>query len=262
MPDMLSQMSPQSQHTLIVPRGAVFPGFEGIGERDDANGANIDVTHLPTNIQPEPVTGGFQPNIISSSASDASGGDGVDEVTVHYLNTAGVQAFEVLAVTGQTQNFMTATDVMFVQETHSSSIVGTGIVAAGNIDVRNGVAVVNRIEATGNQSLSTMRQVPAGHNFILEGWHGFAVAAAGGKIARIRIRSSWHRNQGENQPGIYHFIDPVGAKDNGTGWLVFPKPILIGPLATIKISVWTTGVMDISGAYRGYLEPIITGNLA
>lgn len=250
------QFSKDTQTILTLQRGAVLPAFEGFADKEFAGVvSNADVWVGPTDIQPEPVTAGYQPNLISSSVDDDAGGDGVLKVEVHYIDTAGAQQDEIVTLNGQTQVLMVATDVMFINGMHTTELVGTGIAAAGNIDARNVTTVVARMALTTNLALSTMRMVPAGKMLLVAGWHCEGVAAAV-KEAKIRIRSTTHREKATNQPGIYHFFDSARVKDSSSGFLHFPKPIEIQPLSTIKISAWTDGIIDLSSSWRGWLEDI------
>lgn len=228
-----------------------FP-FEGIGEGNALNGDNKDVWLGPTDSQPEPVIGGYQPNLISSSVEDAVGGSGVPFVVVVYLNKDGDIKAEVVTLTGQVAVNMVATDVMFVNFFMSTSPSGN-VVAAGNIDLRNSTEVMNRIVTATNFELSTMKQVPRGKALFLQSWHAEGVATTV-KVARLRLRTTFDPVFRRNAPGLYRFLDPASVKDSGTGQLPFEIPKFVGPLATVKVSAWTTGAIDVSASWRGFVE--------
>ena len=231
-------------------------GFEGYGEVVGADGNNIDVWVGPTAVQPEPVTGGFTPNVISSSGNDAVGGAGVDEVTFNYLDTAGAEQVGTLAVTGQTQNVhATITDCMFVNELYASGLDG-GLVAAGRIDIRNSTTVMNSIAVSGNWALSSMRQVPASKQLCINAWHCSSAVGAGGKQATIRLRSTSDRRGNAVAAGLYLFKATEILRDTTSGSLPFSPKIVVPPLSTVKVSCWTTGAVDVAGAWLGWLEDV------
>ena len=122
-------------------------GFGALGEVLAANGANIDLWPGAPGIgtQPEPVTAGFTPNILSSSVNDTVGGAGVSEVGFNYLDTAGARQTGSFTMNGQSQvNHSSITDCMFINEIFAITLDGA-LVAAGNIDIRNSTTVMSRM---------------------------------------------------------------------------------------------------------------------
>jgi len=241
----------------LVPNEDLFFGF---GEHDLASGNNLDVWGGPTDIQPEPVTAGYALFVESDSIQDDTDvgagvpGTGAHVIHIHYLDTSGAEKSVSATLNGTTPVNTGVTDCMFVQQHHVTSFgTGGGIVSAGNIDCTNtsGGAVVSRVSAAGNQSMSTMRQVPAGKKLIVTGWHTYGVAATT-KIANLRLRSTAH--DGVLNRGVYHFHDSSRVKDSSSGHI--PLQFECPPLATIKISGWTTGTISVAGRWGGYLEDV------
>lgn len=229
--------------------------FSGFGEQSISNAQNnYDIWGGASATQPEPNTSGYALYVKSDNAADDGdpAGTGARTVHVHYLDTGGVPRSVTATLNGTTEVDTGVTDCMFVQQHHIVT-VGSGLVAAGNVDclAGSGGSVVSRIAASGNQSMSTMRQVPAGFQLVLTGWRGAGVAATT-KIANLRIRASEH--DGVTNPGVYHFIDSVRVKDNATGEI----PILhvVPPLATVKVSAWTDGTIDVGASWVGYLQAV------
>lgn len=246
-----------SQDALLVSKAPMMADmFRAFGEHTISGAQNnVDIWGGPTNIQPEPDPTGYSLYVISSSGDDTGisspQGIGARSVEVHYLDTAGVQQEVTVILNGTTEVDSGVTDCMFVQEMHSNA-VGTNSVAVGNVDALAGTggAVVQRITATGNQSMSTMRQVPAGFNLIITSWRAVG-AAATTKRASMRIRSSDH--DGISTPGVYHFRDVTKVKDFATSELSLRY--LVPSLAVLKISTWTDGTIDVSAGWTGFLEP-------
>lgn len=242
-----------TQTNLILHRGDVMRQMKGFGEVDISGAAdNVDIWQGPTPVQPEPETGGYSLFVESASAADAAAGTGVRTARVHYLDTAGVEQSVDVTMTGTTPVDTLVDDCMFVNNFHALT-VGSGLVAAGNIDCTQGSGgtVVSRILAAGNWALSTMRQVPAGKNLCISGWH--AVGTAGTvKEAIIRLRATNHGF--DVFPGVYLFKDTARVKDNATGLLTFDPIEIIPALATVKVSAWTTGAINVAASWRGWLE--------
>jgi hypothetical protein len=232
--------------------------FFGFAEHDISGSVNnVDMWGGPTDIQPEPVPAGFPLWVVSDSIEDdidkggGTPGTGAWTHMTHYLNTAGVVSNVTVNMNGTTPVDTGVTDCMFVNQSHHPS-VGTNLVGVGNVDCTNGSggAVVSRVGASGNQSMSTMKQVPAGQRLIVNGWKCTGTASTT-KISLCRIRSTSHHDG--NNPGVYHFIDSDRVKDFSTPWI--PLRRIINSLATIKISAWTTGTISVNGRWSGYLEP-------
>jgi hypothetical protein len=236
--------------TILPPAEDVFFGF---GEESVSGaGVNADVWGGPTNVQPEPDTVGYSLFFTSDNVADDGSpvGTGARTVGAHYLDTAGVQKTVVVTMDGTTEVDSGVTDCMFVNQSHVVT-VGANTVAVGNVDCLAGSAgaVVSRISADGNQSMSTMKQVPAGKTLFVTGWHGYGVAATT-KIASLRLRSSVV--DGVLSPGVYHFRDSARLKDASSGHI--PIQFSCPSLSTIKVSAWTTGTIEVGARWAGYLQ--------
>ena len=230
----------------------------GYGEVILASALNNQDLWAPGGTQPEPDTNGYTPYVISSSANDTAAGTGMQAGRIDYLNTNGLMVEGSFVNDGVTESVCVdgagdiINDCMFVNA-HSSSAVGSNIVAVGNVDILagSGGSVVSRVAAAGNRSLAAMRQVPDGFALRLEGWHASATAPAASREALIRIRASEY--EGISTPGVYHFLDTVRLSQGPSGWLPFVRPIIIPSLAVLKISTWTTNAINVSGSWGGEL---------
>jgi len=234
----------------LIPGRRIFSGF---GEHTGVNGNNLDLWGGVAGIQPEPDTAGYQLWMVSSSQADnGTSATGALTGEAHYLNTAGEEKTVRVTLNGTTAVNTGVTDCMFVQEHHVPD-VGSGLVSAGNVDCTKGSggAIVSRVTALGNQSMSTMRQVPAGKVLCIHNWHGYGTAGTT-KIANLRIRSS--DNHGVLNPGVYHFRDSARLKDFATGSI--PLFYCVPALATAKVSAWTTGAIDLTAKWIGVLKDL------
>ena len=232
-------------------------GFRGYGEANGVSGDNIDVLVGPTSVQPEPVPAGFDLWIESSSTADNGiTTTGVLTVDIHYVDTTGVELEVSVTLNGSTPVNTGITDCMFVNAHHATSI-GSGLVAAGNIDCTQGTGgtVVSRILAAGNWSLSAMKMVPAGKRLCLTGWHCSSGVSAGGKLATLRLRTS-SDELGTLFTGVYMFKDTVMLRDESSGYIVIDPLSIVPALATVKISTWTTGTVNVAGRWSGWLENV------
>lgn len=230
----------------------------GYGEVILASALNNQDLWAPGGTQPEPDTNGYTPFVISSVTTDTSAGIGMQAGRIDYLNTNGLMVEGSFITNGQTEAACVdgagnvITDCMFVNA-HSTSAVGSNLVAVGNVDILagSGGSPVSRVPAAGNRSLAAMKQVPEGFALRLEGWHASATANAASREALIRIRASEY--EGMSTPGIYHFLDTVRLSQGPSGWLPFVRPIIIPSLAVVKISTWVTNAINVSGTWGGEL---------
>lgn len=205
---------------------------------------------------PNPDTAGYTPYVISSSANDAAAGTGVRTGSIHYLNTAGVAHEGSFTLNGITEaacideDGATITDCMFVNNHHTTTVGSVGL-SVGNVDILAGSAgsVVSRIPASANFALSSARQIPVGKYLRLCHWRCAATASTSNKEAIIRLRSDTH--DGHLNANVFNFIDVTRLSQGPSPVMTFSKPIIIAPLSVIKISVWTTGAINVSSAWHG-----------
>ncbi len=114
--------------------------------------------------------------LVSSSANDAAAGTGIRTVNVAYIDQLGaLQISDPITLNGTTAVAITwkAKCILWIQAT----TVGSGGVAAGNIDVRivSGAVVQERVTAGGNRSLSARFMVPTGYEAFVPTWEAHSV---------------------------------------------------------------------------------------
>ena len=201
-----------------------------------------DITQIPsTTVVPNP--GGIQMEVVSSSASDVSGGAGVDTVDLHYLDTSGVEQEETITMSGQTPVNTVATDIDKVQWMHTMTLDGA-TVAAGNISLRDtaGAVTYEYIAAGGNQSLSGRFHIPTAKKGYIVGWKCSAIT----KQIDFRLRATCERFDRSLLPGVFLFQDTEVLNNAPSGWIPIPFS-QVPATATIKIS----GISAASGGNAG-----------
>ena len=215
---------------ILGEAGLILPGRkDGI-----SNTVLDDLTQIPsTTVAPDP--GGIQLEVVSSSANDADEGTGIQQVDIHYLDTAGASQNETVVLDGTTPVDTVATDIDVVQWMHAQ-VVGSGGVAAGNITLRNTGDTIDfeYIAAGGNQSLAARYQVPTGKIAYILGWQASAITAA--KIIDFRLRATVMRDTRTLLSGVFLFQDAVVLNASASPWIMFPIPLKCPAGAKIKIS--------------------------
>ena len=161
--------------------------------------------------------------IVSTSASDAAAGTGVQTVKITYINASNALV-ESAAITmnGTTPvaTGITAKALLWAEAT----TVGSGNVAAGNIVIRNTVGPVNylRITAGGSKSLAAYFMVPAGHKAYIVDWGGNALSTT----QDMRLRATVGTYARDLQ-APYHFVSNLYlasgiGMEEAVGFLQFP----------------------------------------
>ena len=223
--------------------GTVDPNGEDCYRFADVGGPSI---------LPIPSPSGEQMTIVSSSADDISGGSGVQQVRIHYLDANGDEFTEDLTLNGTTEVNTIATNIRFVNDLYSIA-VGSNGVAEGNItlyktggDITNNL--YNLIALGGNKSLVPHRMVPNGKTLYLQHWHA---AEAQNKRSIFRIRST--DMYGVLLEGVFCFKGTEYLNGGSSGNLISHN-VPIPAFSIIKVSHWD----DVAGAegscsWWGYL---------
>ena len=212
-------------------------------------------TFIP--IPPQP--GGQQMQIQSSSANDTSAGTGVQTLMIHYLDNSGNEQQETETMNGLTPVLTTATNIRFVNEIHSMT-VGTNNAAVGTITITPvGVpaTVYSQIEPNMNIDLSSQYMVPAGKIFIIESFSASGGAAAGGKSADIRIRST--SDSGLSLPtNLFVAYDNILIFNSGIT-KTFVVPLIVPAFGIVKCSAFASNAgADVQASYQGIIVPAPT----
>ena len=198
--------------------------------------------------------GGIQLEVVSSDAADTSAGTGARTVEVHYLDSSGDEQSETVTMNGTTAVNTVTTDIDVVQWLHAKT-VGSGTVAAGNIDIRTvggGGTDYCRIGIGGNQSLSAYYTIPNAHTGYIVGWQGAGLK----KRIDFYLRATVERFDRSITSGVYLFQDVVSAEATTFAWR--PLPFHKVPAGgKVKISVKADAV---GGVATGSFDVLVVAD--
>ena len=203
-----------------------------------------------------PAAGGIQMEVAStgaSAANDTALGSGVQQVMIHYLLAGYVPGFEFIEMDGVTPVNTVATDILRVQNMHSSR-VGSGGVAAAEITLEDTTSAVEytRIRTGLNTSLTGVWTVPAGKTLYITQWETSAIATNANRTAEffLRATSSFH---GFLLPGIFNVKD-ISHLTSGSIETTFDLPLKIPAKADVKVTVKSSAAMETAGHIEGWYE--------
>lgn len=201
-----------------------------------------------------------QMEVVSSNANDTAAGTGVRKVMIHYLDTSFITHEEEITLNGVTPVATTVINIYRVNCFHASA-VGSGGVAAGNIDVRNlaDTPVYSRILAgrtVCQSSIFTMPDSTVKAAYITS-WHVSMGAAAAGHYGIFRLRTTTSP-MGDLTPGLFYITDVVVQQDSSVFIpLEFPYKVLPGTdIMVTVVSDSSTSNAIASSAYTFYSEPV------
>ena len=199
-----------------------------------------------------PAAGGIQMEV-AGGANDTSTGTGVQQVMIHYLDANYLQKFEFVETNGGTPVNTVATDILRVQNMHSSR-VGSGGVASDVITLESIDSLVEytRIRAGINTSLTGVWTVPANQTLYITEWETGAIATTANRTTEffLRATSSFH---GIFLPGIFNVKDIIHLT-SGSIETSFDLPLKIPAKADVKVSVISSGVMETACHFEGWCE--------
>ncbi len=245
-------VSPQDSFGLQVAKGDIL-GHTRLtitGRKDGISASALDdVTQIPgTTVVPNP--GGIQLEVVSTQAADD--GDpvatGIRTIEIVYLDTSGIQQFEVLTMNGVAAVTTVATDIDKIQWMHAITAGSVGV-SAGNISLQGVGAgtVYEFITAGGNRSLSCRYHVPSDVTAYIKGWHSSAIT----KKLDFRLRATMNARTGELLPGVFVFVDSQVLEAEASGFLPFEPEICVPSGATIKVSaLGAVALGDAGGSFN------------
>jgi len=141
---------------------------------------------------------GQQMEAISSSAeddpakADTNPGTGIHSIRIYYLNTDFVEKTTDVMLNGTAAVATTATDIYRINRIRPL-IVGTGLKAAGNIDVRNlaDTPIYSRIATGFTKGRQLVYTVPQAKTLLINQFTGSIGGTTAPKYGRFTIRSTW-----------------------------------------------------------------------
>jgi hypothetical protein len=257
------------QHITNRPRVVATPYLYAIAEGDVSGhyplhkvGYNADIDDASETLWPYGGEYVFPPSamqmeVISSSVDDdgSPAGTGVQQVEIHYLDGSWEEQEETVTLNGTTAVATVATDIYRVQSMHAVA-VGSGGVAAGNIDLRevDDSPVYARIPLGYNNALSAVWTVPAGKTLFITGWGQGVGNAAGNRMATFRLRATM--NEGVYLAGVFQVTSLVVLQDMANK-VEFDIPIACPAKTDIKISAVSDSITAnaiCSASFEGWYE--------
>lgn len=203
---------------------------------------------------PIPPDAGEQMQVVSTSASDTAAGTGAQILMLHYIDAAGATKQENITMNGVTPVLTVAANIRFVQEMHVMQ-AGTNFLAVGTITISKAATpaqIYTQIQPGTNRALNTARMVPAGKVLLLDSFNVSGGAAAGGKSADIRLRTT--AVHGLLLPRLFQFQDNYLAFNSGTSRRYDENPIVVPSLAIVKCTAYaTSGGADVQASWTGKL---------
>ncbi len=176
-----------------------------------------------------------QMEVISSSASDAAAGTGARTVHLHYLDANYAEQVETVTMNGVTAVATSATNILRILDFHVAT-AGSGLVNAGNIDVRNlaDTPIYSRIATGENTAHTAVYTIPASSTAYLICASFSAGAAVANHVTRFFIEVTTDHND-TLTAGIFNTKYLVQAMDASHS-VDFGLPIKVPAQADIMIT--------------------------
>lgn len=195
-----------------------------------------DVSQLGVAIVPIPASA-ITLEVVSTSASDTSGGTGVRVIDVIGLDSSFLRVEEEVISNGTTP-VATTQSFIRINDLHTEE-VGSNDFSVGTIDVTDGSGVTfSRIVPQENRALQAHYTVPSNITAFIMSWAG----AAGGSSLRYQLCATIDPDDSSVLTGVFSPLDIIMVR-NGMPVHEFTQPLLIPAQADVKISV-----LQLSGA--------------
>jgi hypothetical protein len=211
--------------------------FSKMGSASPVNEIEVDLWALATPyVFPAAAQ---QMEVISSSAADAPGQTGVFTVKIWYLTSAFVEKTEIITLNGVTGVLTAATDIYRINAFWVMT-AGTGLKAAGTIDIRNKTTtttIYSRIGVGQTRARNAMYTVPAKKVLYIK-QVAYASTSATSKASQFTLRSNYNRNEDTVGTLLYPYSD-IGVQDS-TLIAVYEVPDKYPAGSDIKVSVIAT----------------------
>jgi hypothetical protein len=244
------------QQDLIANTNNYYPArtfYKVYGRASSVNATRVDLWEGPTASYVFPATA-QQMKVVSTSASDAASGVGVQKVGIHYLDDSYNEHLEQVTLNGASAVATVATNIFRVNSLHSTQI-GTNGSPVGNISLTNTAGTVTyAFQIAGfNTARQAIYTVPAGKTFYLSHWQGSS-GSSGSYFCQTDVRATTH--DGILWPSVFLIQDGL-ATQNGGYPVTLPTPIPIPATADMKMtSVCNSGSANAAaiGTFMGWTE--------
>lgn len=155
-------------------------------------------------------------NVISSSVNDDVGGTGCTSIIVNGLNGDYEEISETVIMDGTTQ--VNLTNQFFRIDNAYCGSSGSGLINAGDIDIRHGTTVIGRVVASQGTTQQCVYTVPANHTWLIDNVSaGLNKKGSGSLVVQYRIKlfstGSWRTllNQGLDGAGSSTVANPTNS---------------------------------------------------
>lgn len=244
-------------HPLQISRAKVVGSqpFGAYGEVSTAGAVTKNIIWPNGTFYVPDQTTGSSISFVSSSVEDASGGTGISQVEVHYLDANLTTASATIDLNGTTPIVSGISGVRFIQCMHIT-VVGSNRAAVGQIDAYedgNATKIFSIIAANKERCTSSMRMVPAGKRLILSGAVASSVSVTADAYALVRIIATELDNHQYISPFLYIPQGSIGTQNNGIA-VNFPIPYIFKEGSIVGMRVTTNKAALVSGDWFGWLE--------
>lgn len=189
----------------------------------------------------------FTGSVISSNVNDTAAGTGARTVRIVYYDSSGSGPFvETATLNGTTSVPLAATDKCFIERI-TVQTVGSGLVNAGTITLRNdAVATVWTIAAGDNQTFAAHHYVAAGKTaYVLDLYHNStATAANSGSALALKSLPIGVANAAER-----NIVDTINVGGGASG-IVRPYPSQVPVAGPARILAYVTTLSGSTFTYR------------
>jgi len=248
------QYRPDDSYENEIARGRVRTAYPVVGYGKLIAGAGVTRTLIQDQdgtVLHVPPTTGQQMQLVSSSASDIAGGTGARTIVIEYLDHNLDLAFELIALNGLTPVNTIATDIRWVQAIHVAT-VGSGGVAAGNIDIKN-TNTYARIAAGQRSSHSSFRRVPRGKTLYISTM--FAGSSSGSAATSSLIELVTTQIDGLDQQETGFFYSQAGiVLQDASQTLTMKMPLPVGPGHIVGFMATCDKGATITAGFTGWVE--------
>ena len=178
---------------------------------------------------------------VSSSASDAAAGTGIQIVRIHYLDSDYNEQVEDVTLNGVTPVLTAGLNILRINGLHAYAVGSSGA-AVGNISLTNsgGTVTYGYITATYTSSRQAIYTVPANKYGYISHWQSSS-GSTGTHFCRIALRATAH--DGVLLPGVFLTHDET-ATQNAPIEVNFEIPLVMPPKTDVKL----TAISDAANA--------------
>lgn len=195
---------------------------------------------------------GVAVTIQSDSANDTLAGTGIQRVQCHYIDVDGYEQNTTLDMNGVTPVAFPE-NIKFIQCVHAD-LIGTGLVAAGNITVTSGATVYSYVKAGDTRCTSASRYVPTSKRLIIREMVGGAISgtsAAQVKLALVATQIATHIYT-DNTNIIYIRHNQVAMQDTSESLSNLYLPFDQGVIVSMMCS--SDKAATVTASWGGWIE--------